>query len=61
MFDQILALVKEHFSTNPQIAAAMYPLHQPHLAYLTISSELCDYGTQQYNAGAGNASPYSSM
>ena len=23
MFDQILALVKEHFSTNPQIAAAI--------------------------------------
>ena len=40
---------------------AMYPLHQPHLAYLKMSCELCDYGTQQYNAGAGNASPYSSM
>ena len=38
-----------------------YPFHQPHVAYIKLSSELCDYGTQQHNAGAGNASPYSIM
>jgi len=43
------------------LGGLIYPFHQPHVAYIKLSSELCDYGTQQHNAGAGNASPYSIM
>jgi|GEM_PF-4876001 len=60
---EIKTISLEHFQaiSKGENDLTTYPLHQPHLAYLKMSSELCDYGTQQYNAGAGYASAYSIM